>query len=48
MRYTLLRDRRAPLTHFINMTGYLVLAYVLLEVRFKLSPWSIPSGGGRR
>src|SRR5256885_9852168 len=25
LRYTLLRDRRAPLTHFINMTGYIVL-----------------------
>src|SRR5436853_5822771 len=40
MRYTLLRDRRAPLTHFINMTGYLVLATVLLQSALRQTPWT--------
>jgi bacteriophage N4 adsorption protein B len=40
MRYTLLRDRRAPLTHFINVLGYLVLAYVLFQWAFLHSPWA--------
>ena len=40
MRYTLLRDRRAPLTHFINMTGYIVLGFVLLQWAFRQTPWA--------
>jgi bacteriophage N4 adsorption protein B len=40
MRYTLLRDRRAPLTHVINMVGYLVLGFVLLEWLFRQTPWA--------
>lgn len=40
MRYTLLRDRRAPLTHLINMVGYLVLAYVAAQWLFRLTPWA--------
>ena len=39
MRYTLARDRRAPLTHLLNMLGYLVLAYVLLQGAFRTMPW---------
>ena len=31
MRYTLLRDRRAPLTHLINMIGYAILLFVLFQ-----------------
>jgi adsorption protein B len=40
MRYTLLRDRRAPLTHFINMIGYLVLSSILLQWLFRQTPWA--------
>ena len=40
VRYTLLRDRRAPLTHLINMVGYVVLAYVVLQGLFWLTPWA--------
>lgn len=40
MRYTLLRDRRAPLTHFINMVGYIVLAYIFFQWWFRNSSWS--------
>jgi len=39
MRYTLVRDRRAPLTHLINMVGYVTLAYVLFQWAFRHSPW---------
>jgi len=39
-RYTLLRDRRAPLTHLINMTGYLTLAFVLFQWLFGYSAWA--------
>jgi len=39
MRYTLVRDRRAPLTHFINMIGYITLVYVLFQWAFRHSPW---------
>ena len=40
VRYTLLRDRRAPLTHFINMIGYIVLAFALFQVTFRYTPWA--------
>src|SRR6266496_2755699 len=40
MRYTLLRDRRAPLTHTINMAGYIVLGIVFLQWLFRQSPWA--------
>jgi len=40
MRYTLLRDRRAPLTHIINMVGYIVLGIVFLQWLFRQSPWA--------
>ncbi len=40
MRYTLLRDRRAPLTHFINMVGYVTVAYLLFQWCFGHSPWA--------
>ena len=39
MRYTLARDRRAPLTHLINMIGYLVLVFVLGQWLFRFTPW---------
>lgn len=39
MRYTLARDRRAPLTHFINMMGYLVLAFAFCQWLFRAGPW---------
>lgn len=32
VRYTLLRDRRAPLVHLINAVGYLVLVYAILNL----------------
>lgn len=31
VRYTLMRDRRAPLVHCINASGYFVMAYVIAE-----------------
>ena len=31
VRYTLMRDRRAPLVHCINATGYFVITYVVAE-----------------
>lgn len=40
MRYTLLRDRRAPLTHLINMIGYLILAFVLAQWLFRKTSWA--------
>src|ERR1043166_1209936 len=39
MRYTLVRDRRAPLTHCINMAGYLTLAYVAFQWAFRQTHW---------
>jgi adsorption protein B len=39
MRYTLARDRRAPLTHVINMIGYLVLVFALFQWWFQSTPW---------
>jgi adsorption protein B len=39
VRYTLARDRRAPLTHLINMLGYLVLAFALAQWIFRSTPW---------
>jgi len=39
MRYTLARDRRAPLTHLINMMGYLVLAFAFGQWLFRAGPW---------
>ena len=40
VRYTLLRDRRAPLTHLINMIGYIVLAFALFQIGFKHTRWA--------
>jgi adsorption protein B len=40
MRYTLYRDRRAPVVHCINATGYAVAAYVLAEFALVHSPLS--------
>ena len=40
MRYTLLRDRRAPLTHLINMIGYVVFIFVGCQFLLAHSPWS--------
>jgi bacteriophage N4 adsorption protein B len=40
MRYTLLRDRRAPLTHLINMIGYLVVAYIFFQGCFRYTRWA--------
>ena len=40
MRYTLLRDRRAPLTHLLNMIGYLVLGFVVFRRVFALTPFA--------
>jgi adsorption protein B len=40
VRYTLLRDRRAPLTHLINMIGYIVLLFALFQIGFKYTPWA--------
>jgi bacteriophage N4 adsorption protein B len=40
VRYTLLRDRRAPLTHLINVVGYVALAYVSLQWIFWQTPWA--------
>ncbi|MFM2293815.1 MAG: putative transrane bacteriophage adsorption protein [Verrucomicrobiota bacterium] len=40
VRYTLLRDRRAPLTHFINMLGYLVFVFALGRWVFQFTPWA--------
>jgi len=42
MRYTLLRDRRAPLTHVINMIGYIVLGIVVMQWLFRQTPWAAP------
>ncbi len=39
-RYTLLRDRRAPLTHLLNMLGYGLLLYVVAQGLFRLTPWA--------
>jgi len=39
IRYTLARDRRAPVTHLINMIGYLVLAYLLLHGLARQTSW---------
>lgn len=41
VRYTLLRDRRAPLTHLINMVGYIVLAYASFQMIFAHTPWAV-------
>jgi len=38
MRYTLLRDRRAPLVHMINALGYVVLLYAILNLTIVHSP----------
>jgi len=40
MRYTLLRDRRAPLTHLINMIGYAILLFVLAQWFLRRSSWA--------
>jgi bacteriophage N4 adsorption protein B len=38
MRYTLVRDRRAPLTHFINVVGYVTLAFIFFQYVFQQTP----------
>lgn len=40
MRYTLVRDRRAPLTHLINMIGYVTVGFVLFQYAFQHTPWA--------
>ena len=40
MRYTLLRDRRAPLTHLINMIGYAILLFVLFQWLLRKTSWA--------
>ena len=40
MRYTLLRDRRAPLTHLLNMIGYLVLTFSIFRWAFQYTNWA--------
>ncbi len=40
MRYTLLRDRRAPLTHLINMIGYAILLFILFQWLFRNTSWA--------
>jgi hypothetical protein len=40
VRYTLLRDRRAPLTHLINMIGYVVLAFAIFQISFAHTKWA--------
>jgi bacteriophage N4 adsorption protein B len=40
MRYTLVRDRRAPLNHLINFAGYLVLGFVAFQWIFRHTPWA--------
>ena len=40
VRYTLLRDRRAPLTHLLNMIGYLVLLFIAFRFAFQYTPWA--------
>src|ERR1043166_6833347 len=39
-RFTLLRDRRAPLTHLINMVGYLILLFVLAQWMTRKTAWA--------
>ena len=40
MRYTLLRDRRAPLTHLINMIGYAILLFVVFQWLLRKTSWA--------
>jgi len=35
MRYTLLRDRRAPLTHLVNILGYVALLFALFQMAYR-------------
>ena len=39
VRYTLMRDRRAPLVHMINAIGYIVIFSWLVESAFRLMPF---------
>src|SRR5204863_854926 len=39
MRYTLLRDRRAPLTHLLNMIGYAVVAFLIFQWLSRKTTW---------
>jgi adsorption protein B len=39
IRYTLARDRKAPLVHGINLAGYCVAGYVLFGFGLSFTPW---------
>ena len=39
IRYTLVRDRKAPLVHGINLAGYCVVGYVLFGFGLSFTPW---------
>jgi len=39
VRYTLARDRKAPLVHCINLAGYCVAGYVLFGFGLSFTPW---------
>ena len=39
VRYTLVRDRKAPLVHGINLAGYAVVGYVLFGWGLTFTPW---------
>ena len=39
VRYTLVRDRKAPLVHGINLAGYAVVGYVLFGWGLSFTPW---------
>lgn len=40
VRYTLARDRKAPLVHCINLAGYSVAGYVIVGFGLSFTPWS--------
>ena len=39
VRYTLARDRKAPLVHGINLAGYCVAGYVIFGFGLSFTPW---------
>jgi len=39
VRYTLVRDRKAPLVHGINLAGYAVVGYVIFGWGLSFTPW---------
>ena len=39
VRYTLVRDRKAPLVHGINLAGYAVVGYVVFGWGLSFTPW---------